>query len=73
MKGGLEGGRDDEVAKAVKDDIDGNPLLGFVRETLLKCLANRIRFLDVRLQINTLVCRIDCLEHRIVEITSVGV
>ena len=72
MKGGLEGARDDEVAKAVKDDIDGNPLLGFPREMLLKFLANRISFPDVGFQINTPACRIDGFEHRIVEIASVG-
>src|ERR1700693_308100 len=73
MKGGLKGGRDHEVAKAIKDDIDGNPLLSFPRKMLLKFLANRIRFPDVGLQINTLVCRINGLEHRIVEITPIGV
>ena len=72
MKGGLEGAWDDEIAKAVKDDIDGNSLLGFSRKMLLKFLSNRIRFPDIGLQINTLVCRIDGLEHRIVEITSVA-
>ena len=49
MKGRLEGARDDEIAKAVKDDIDCNPLLGFPREMLLKFLANSIIFPDVRL------------------------
>src|SRR6516164_7327140 len=71
MKGGLEGGRDHKVAKAVKDHIDGNPLLGFPREMLLKFLANRIRFPDVSFEINTLVGRINCFQHRIVEITSI--
>jgi len=73
MKGGLEGAWDDKIAKAVKDDIDGNSLLGFSRKMFLKFLSNRIRFPDIGLQINTLVCRIDGLEHRIVEIASIAV
>src|ERR1051326_2780417 len=36
MKGGLEGAWDYEIANAVKDDIDGNPLLGFSCKMLLK-------------------------------------
>src|SRR5258708_635575 len=48
MKGRLEGARDDEIAKAIKDDIDCNPLRGFPREMLLKFLANSIIFPYVR-------------------------
>ena len=73
MKGRLEGAWDNEIAKAVKDDRDLNPLLGFAREMFLKFLANSIIFPDVRLEINTLLCRIDCLEHGIKQLTSVGV
>src|SRR2546426_1180336 len=44
MKGRLEGAGDDEIAKAIKNDIDCTPLLGFPREMRLKFLANSIIF-----------------------------
>src|SRR5436190_20926690 len=70
MKGRLEGAWDNEIAKAVKDDRDLNPLLGFAREMFLKFLANSIIFPDVRLKINTLLCRIDCLEHGVKKLST---
>src|SRR5689334_390084 len=47
MKGRLEGARDDEIAKAIKNDIDCNSLRGFPREVFFKFLANSIVFPDV--------------------------
>jgi hypothetical protein len=68
----FEGSWNHEIAKTIKDDIDRHTLCRLPSQVRLKFLANSIIFPDVGFYINTLLCRIDCLQHRIIQITPVG-
>src|SRR3989442_2726836 len=69
----FEGSWDHEIAETIKDDIDRDTLFRFPSQVHAKFLADSIIFPDVSFYINTLLCRIDCLQHRIIQITPVGV
>ncbi len=69
----LEGARDDQIGKAVEDDVHGDALLGLARQVLLERLANGIALPDERLQIDSLLRGVDGGEHGVVELAAVAV